>query len=86
MFQRFQNKMVELMPHDKCLHFIMGFILALVVPHFVSDILTLIFIFIVALLKEIRDEIVYKGFDFKDIIFTLLPFILIEVNKLIGNG
>jgi len=64
----------------------MGFILALVVPHFVSDILTLIFIFIVALLKEIRDEIVYKGFDFKDIIFTLLPFILIEVNKLIGNG
>jgi hypothetical protein len=82
-YQQIQNKIIELIPHDKCLHFMFGFILAIISLHFFSDIQSIGIIFLIALIKEIRDQIKYKGFDVVDIIFTILPIIILYISNLI---
>ena len=78
-----QNKIVELIQHDKALHFMFGFFLFVLSNIFLSDSYCIGIVFIVALIKEIRDEIVYKGFDWRDIIATVLPSICILVLNLL---
>ena len=57
---------------DKILHFIMGWLVVLsIIP--IYGILTGIIVLIVAVIgKEIYDQWKYKGFDYKDLIATLL--------------
>jgi hypothetical protein len=81
MYQKLQDKLVKLVPHDKTLHFIVGFFLAIISTHFLSDIQSIGIIFLIALIKEIRDEIVYNGFDIMDIIYTIIPIIILTLNK-----
>ena len=76
-YQDLQNKIIELIPHDKTLHFIAGFFLYVLSNVFLSDIHSLIIVFTVALAKETRDEITYKGADLKDLLFTVIPSIMI---------
>lgn len=76
-YQDIQNKIAKLLAHDKCLHFIVGFFLAVLSLHFLSNMLSIILIFTIALMKEIRDEKVYKGFDIIDLIFTVLPVLIL---------
>jgi len=73
MISNIQNKIVELMPHDKCLHFVFGFFIFALSNLFLNDVYSLGIVFLFALAKEIRDEISYGGFDVKDLIFTILP-------------
>jgi len=82
-YQQIQDKLIKLLPHDKCLHFIVGFVLAILSLHFFSGIVSIIIIFLIALIKEIRDEITHKGFDIVDIIFTILPIIIMVLNNMI---
>jgi hypothetical protein len=36
-------------------------------------------VFLFALGKEIKDEITYKGFDYKDIIATIIPSVILHI-------
>lgn len=68
-------------PPDKALHFIAG----LLVVAFVATIIpcianwAIIFAIIAGLGKEIRDELVYGGFDWKDLVATVLGGVVMQV-------
>lgn len=72
-YQDLQNKIIKYVPHDKCLHFIVGFFLGLLTLHFFLPLVAISIVTLGAIAKEIRDEIKYKGFDLVDIIYTVIP-------------
>ena len=63
-------KEIAKIPHDKLLHSFYGTLIYAVVSVF-NPILAIIVTLIVAVSKEVMDEIKYKGFDWKDIIATI---------------
>lgn len=68
-------------PLDKALHFIAG----LLVVAFVATIIpcidnwAIIFAIIAGISKEIRDELVYGGFDWQDLVATILGGLAMQV-------
>jgi len=74
---KIQEFFIKHLEHDKCLHFLGGFFLYVLNNVFLSDIHSLIIVFIIAVAKETRDELAYKGGDWKDILFTVIPSITI---------
>lgn len=68
-------------PPDKALHFIAG----LLVVAFVATIIpcidnrAIIFAIIAGIGKEIRDELVYGGFDWQDLVATVLGGVVMQV-------
>jgi len=84
---KLQQIIMSLVEYDKALHFIIGFFLFVLTSCFLSDIHSLIIVFVVALGKEIRDEFTYRGGDWKDVLFTILPAVtlvllnLLKINK-----
>jgi hypothetical protein len=62
MINKIQELALSLISIDKALHFIIGFFLFVLTNCFLSDIHSLIIVFVVALAKEIRDEFTYHGF------------------------
>ena len=81
-YNNFQDWVIKTFPHDKCIHFILGIVFYVLSNVFLSDIHSLIIVFIVAVAKETRDEIAYKGGDWKDILFTVIPAITIFILNL----
>jgi hypothetical protein len=67
-----------LVAQDKANHFLYGFLIFMISQYFLNDYLSFGIVFAFALGKEIKDEIVYKGFDYKDLLVTLLPSIIIH--------
>lgn len=51
---------------------------SLISQYFLNDYLSFGVVFTFAIGKEIKDQIVYKGFDYKDLLVTLLPSIIIH--------
>jgi len=78
-YQQIQNKIIELIPIDKALHFLAGFFLFVLSNCFLSDLYSLLIVFFIAVVKEIRDEITYKGGDWKDVLFTVAPAVTLFV-------
>ena len=82
MYSKLLKFTVASIPHDKALH---GFI-GLVIYSFIALASPLVAIAVVGVLavgKEIKDEIVYGGFDGKDLLFTIaIPIILYVLNLL----
>lgn len=66
-----------LIAQDKANHFLYGFLIFIISQYFLNDYLSFGVVFAFALGKEIKDQIVYKGFDYKDLLATLLPAIII---------
>lgn len=68
-------------PLDKALHFIAG----MLVVAFVATIFpcvsnwAIVFAIIVGTGKEIRDEVVYGGFDWKDLVVTIAGGLIMQV-------
>lgn len=63
-------------PHDKLLHSFYGTCIYLLCS-FINPLFGIISVIIVAIAKEVYDEIVYSGFDWKDIIATVfIPMLL----------
>ncbi len=63
-------------PKDKLLHSFYG-ILIYVVASLVSPMFGIIAVVVIAIAKEIYDEFIYGGFDWKDIIATVaVPMVL----------
>lgn len=72
---------LPLIPLDKANHFIYGFIIYVLSNLFLSDLLSVGTVFCFALGKEVRDQIVYKGFDCKDLVVTITPAAIFFVKK-----
>ena len=67
-----------LIAQDKANHFLYGFLIFMISQYFLNDYLSFGIVFTFALGKEIKDQIIYKGFDYKDLLVTLLPSIIIH--------
>jgi len=67
-----------LVAQDKANHFLYGFLIFMISQYFLNDYFSFGVVFAFALGKEIKDQIVYKGFDYKDLLVTLLPSIIIH--------
>ena len=67
-----------LIAQDKANHFLYGFLIFIISQYFLNDYFSFGIVFAFALGKEIKDQIVYKGFDYKDLLVTLLPSIIIH--------
>ena len=74
--KKIQEFFVKMLPHDKMLHFFVGFFLYVISCLIFDDNTALAIVVVVAILKEIRDIIVNKVGDLFDIIFTLIPAII----------
>jgi hypothetical protein len=71
---------LPLIPLDKANHFIYGFfiyILFSVVPHQMA----VGFVFGFGVLKEIRDHVINKKADFLDMVFTVIPAIIMLITE-----
>ena len=68
---------LPLIPLDKANHFIYGFVIFIIGQCFLNDYYSIGIVFLVALGNEIKDQIDYKGFDYKDIIVTMIPSIIL---------
>ena len=69
------------MPYDKQLHIIAGFLIALILSNYLDNKQILLVVIMCAVGKEIYDELKYEGFDFEDIIYTLLGLGLYNICK-----
>jgi hypothetical protein len=65
-------------PQDKANHIIYGITIFILSNLFLNDYYSFVVVFTFALGKEIYDEYKYGGFDYKDLIATILfPILLI---------
>lgn len=76
---------LPLIPLDKANHFIYGFFIYVLSNLVLIDSYSLLIVFAFALVKEIKDEIVYHGFDIKDLLITLLPGFILTLTNLISH-
>jgi hypothetical protein len=67
---------LPLVPIDKANHFMYGFFIYVLAALVVSNSLAFGIVCLFAVGKEVRDQVVYKGFDLFDIFFTILPAII----------
>ena len=67
---------IPLIPQDKANHFMYGFFIYVFAALLISNSLAFGVVCLFAIGKEVRDQIVYKGFDIFDAIFTILPAIV----------
>jgi hypothetical protein len=72
---------LPLIPLDKANHFIYGFSIYVLSNIVLNDLYSLLIVVLFALGKEIRDQIVYKGFDYKDLLITIIPAIILYFLK-----
>ena len=69
---------------DKILHFIVGWLIVLSIIPIYGIVTGIIALVVAAVGKEIYDQWKYKGFDYKDLIATLLGglvYIIIQICK-----
>lgn len=72
---------LPLIPLDKANHFLYGFFIYVFASMFVSSHIALGIVFGIALGKEVKDYIVYKGGDLADLFFTIMPGLIIIIIK-----
>jgi hypothetical protein len=70
---------LPLVPIDKANHFIYGFFIYTFASLVISNPLAFGVVCLFAVGKEVRDQIVYKGFDIFDLFFTILPAIIMII-------
>lgn len=74
-------KILGSIPSDKMLHFIAGMLItatiAVIVPRFAPIAMTVTVV--AGFAKELRDEIAYGGFDWKDLLATVLGGVVMQI-------
>ena len=71
-------------PHDKLLHSFYG-ILIYVVASLVNPMFGILAVIVAAVAKELYDEFIYGGFDWKDIIATVGIPLLLFIKDVYGS-
>lgn len=72
-----------IIPQDKANHFIYGFVIFIVANMFFNEWISLGIVSLFGISKEIKDQITYNGFDYKDFLATIAaPILIIVTNKL----
>jgi hypothetical protein len=74
---------LPLIPLDKANHFIYGFGIYFIINLILSNYWSLGVVILFALGKEIKDQIVYKGFDYKDFLISIIPAVLLFIKSFI---
>lgn len=74
---------LPLIPLDKANHFIYGFGIYFITNLILSNYWSLGVVILFALGKEIKDQIVYKGFDYKDFLISIIPAVLLFIKSFI---
>jgi zinc transporter ZupT len=69
---------------DKVLHFTAGMFIMLVVAIFFPAWVAFLAVCLAALLKEVRDEIVYSGFNWRDLVVTVAGGLLVWICLLVN--
>lgn len=72
-----------LIAQDKANHFLYGFLIFMISQYFLNDYLSFGVVLAFALGKEIKDQIVYKGFDYKDFLISIIPAVLLFIKSFI---
>jgi hypothetical protein len=72
---------LPLIPLDKANHFLYGFFIYAFFSMFMAHEMAVGVTFVFAVAKEIRDHAVYKKADFLDMVFTILPGIIITITE-----
>lgn len=70
---------LPILPHDKANHFIYGFMIFILSNLFLRDYVSLGIVFVFAIGKEIYDQYDYGGFDWKDILATIIPALILTI-------
>jgi hypothetical protein len=65
--------------HDKVLHFTAGMLIMLLVAIFFPVWVAFLSVCVAALGKEVRDHVVYAGFDWRDLVITVAGGVLVLV-------
>lgn len=68
-------------PSDKALHFIAGMLVVAVIATAIPCVapFAIVFGIIAGIAKEVRDEIVYGGFDWKDLVATVVGSLVAQI-------
>lgn len=69
--------LVKIFLYDKCLHFIVGFLIFIFSSFFTNNFLSFVIVVFFAVVKELYDYFDYGKFDYKDFLATILPALLI---------
>jgi hypothetical protein len=69
---------------DKVLHFTVGMLIMLGVAIFFPAWVAFLAVCAAALLKEVRDEIVYRGADWRDLVITIAGGLLVWICLLVN--
>lgn len=76
---------LPLIPLDKANHFVYGFIIFVLSNLLLNDLYSLGIVLLFAIGKEVRDQVVYKGFSVADAIVTLIPGTLLCLTNLLNK-
>lgn len=76
---------LPLIPLDKANHFIYGFIIFVASNLLLNDLYSLGVVLLFAIGKEIKDQVVYKGFSIADVISTLTPGIVLCLTQFLNK-
>jgi hypothetical protein len=74
---------IPIIPQDKANHFVYGFVIYFLFNLFLNQYTSFSIVFLFAISKEIYDEYKYSGFDWRDLVTTLIPAFLLTLKNLI---
>lgn len=60
------------MAYDKKLHFIAGLAISIIFGYFFGEYIGFFSSVVAGIAKELRDDYVYGGFDYKDLLWTMM--------------
>ena len=69
--------------HDKANHFIYGFAIFVIANIWLSAYASLAIVFLAGTAKELYDEYKYGGFDWKDLLATIIPAIILTLKSIL---
>lgn len=69
--------------YGKCLHFIYGFFIFILANLFSNNYFSLSLVFIFACGKEFYDEYKYGGFNWIDLLYTIIPALILTLKTII---
>lgn len=82
--EKILNKLANI-PHDKLLHFFYGTLMAAPLVAFTSPLISLAAIIVIALGKELYDDLSGKGnIEVMDVVFTIAPVIIMNAVETIS--